>query len=148
MSPRAACRLADLGFSDVAESAGKSDWLAFDLLFEGNAQLAGRAARRDVTVARMDESVEVAQQRLAQVGFGPAVVVSHGGVGLGAARHADLAAAAPAAPVASMLRFGFSTLRLAKKSIRRFTAGSTTTSPGCPSRARTAPRSDCSSRTT
>jgi rhodanese-related sulfurtransferase len=42
MSPRAAWRLEAAGFSPVYEyAAGKADWLAADLPFEGTAELAG-----------------------------------------------------------------------------------------------------------
>ena len=41
MSPRAAWRLEAAGFSPVYDyAAGKADWLAADLPFEGTAQLA------------------------------------------------------------------------------------------------------------
>ena len=47
MSPRAAWRLEAAGFSPVYDYvAGKSDWLAADLPFEGTAQLAGMCRRR------------------------------------------------------------------------------------------------------
>jgi CBS-domain-containing membrane protein len=49
MSPRAAWRLEAAGFGPVHEyAAGKADWLAADLPFDGTAQLAGMFTRRGV----------------------------------------------------------------------------------------------------
>ena len=53
MSPRAAWRLEATGFGPVYDyAAGKTDWLAYDLPFEGTAQLAGLFTRRGVATAR------------------------------------------------------------------------------------------------
>ena len=52
MSPRAAWRLEATGFGPVYDYvAGKADWLAADLPFEGTAQLAGMFTRRGVAKA-------------------------------------------------------------------------------------------------
>ncbi len=52
MSPRSAWRLEGAGFGAVYDyAAGKSDWLAADLPFEGTAQLAGEFTRRQVATA-------------------------------------------------------------------------------------------------
>src|SRR5690348_9140736 len=52
MSPRAAWRLEAAGFGPVYDyAAGKADWLAADLPFEGSAQLAGMFTRRGVATA-------------------------------------------------------------------------------------------------
>ncbi len=52
MSPRAAWRLEAAGFGPVYDyAAGKTDWLAADLPFEGTAQLAGMFTRRGVATA-------------------------------------------------------------------------------------------------
>ena len=49
MSPRAAWRLEATGFGPVYDYvAGKADWLAADLPFEGTAQLVGMFTRRNV----------------------------------------------------------------------------------------------------
>lgn len=49
MSPRAAWRLEAAGFGPVYDyQAGKIDWIAADLPFEGTAQLAGMFTRRGV----------------------------------------------------------------------------------------------------
>ncbi len=56
MSPRAAWRLEATGFGPVYDYvAGKSDWLAADLPFEGTAQLAGMFFADDVAVAEEEE---------------------------------------------------------------------------------------------
>ncbi|HEV8275933.1 MAG TPA: rhodanese-like domain-containing protein [Streptosporangiaceae bacterium] len=52
MSPRAAWRLEAAGFGPVYDyAAGKADWLAADLPFEGSAKLAGVFTRRGVATA-------------------------------------------------------------------------------------------------
>ena len=52
MSPRAAWRLEAAGFGPVYDYvAGKADWLAADLPFEGTARLAGMFTRRGVATA-------------------------------------------------------------------------------------------------
>jgi rhodanese-related sulfurtransferase len=55
MSPRAAWRLEAAGFGPVYDYvAGKTDWLAADLPFEGTARLAGMFTRRGVATAGED----------------------------------------------------------------------------------------------
>ena len=60
MSPRAAWRLEEAGFGPVYDyAAGKGDWLAADLTFEGTARLAGMFSRRGVaTVAEATPAAE------------------------------------------------------------------------------------------
>jgi hypothetical protein len=76
MSPRAAWRLEAAGFGPVhGYAAGKGDWLAADLPFEGTAQLAGIFTRRSVaTVGERATAVEALRLLEAQ-GFGPVVVI-------------------------------------------------------------------------
>ena len=59
MSPRAAWRLEAAGFGPVHDyAAGKTDWIAADLPFEGTARLAGLFTRRGVaTVAETTRPV-------------------------------------------------------------------------------------------
>src|SRR6266568_2359273 len=58
MSPRAAWRLEAAGFGPVYDYvAGKADWLAADLPFEGTAQLAGMFTRRGVAAAAGEAAV-------------------------------------------------------------------------------------------
>ena len=94
MSPRAAWRLEAAGFGPVYDYvAGKADWLAADLPFEGTAQLAGMFARRGVaTVAEGTPAAEALSLLEAQ-GFGPVLVVNEAGVVMGAAYQEGLAAA-------------------------------------------------------
>ena len=112
MSPRAAWRLEEAGFGPVYDyAAGKTDWLAADLPFEGTARLAGAFTRRQIATASEDTSAAEALRRLRECGFGPVVVVNHAGVVMGAAYRADLESAASDAPSSALMRFGVSTVR-------------------------------------
>ncbi len=112
MSPRAAWRLEEAGFAPVYDyAAGKVDWLAADLPFEGTAQLAGRFTRRQVATASEDTPAAEALRRLDECGFGPVVVVNQAGVVMGAAHRADLEAAPAGAQAGALIRFGASTVR-------------------------------------
>ena len=112
MSPRAAWRLEETGFGRVYDYvAGKSDWLAADLPFEGSAQLAGMFTRRDVATARENTPAGEALHRLQAQGFGPVVVLNDAGVVMGAAYRDGLASAAENAEVGAVMRFGVTTVR-------------------------------------
>src|SRR5260370_42696318 len=96
MIRRAAGRLEEAGLAPVfVYAAGKADWLAADLPFEGTAQLAGMFARRQIAAASGDTPAAEALRRRQEAGFGPVVVVNHAGVVMGAAHRADLEAAPP-----------------------------------------------------
>src|SRR5215469_1110077 len=112
MSPRAAWRLEAAGFGHVYDYvAGKADWLAADLPFEGTAQLAGMFARRGVaTTGEHTPAVEALRLVEAQ-GFGPVLVLNEAGVVMGAAYRDPLAAAPGEAEVGTVMRFGVSTVR-------------------------------------
>ena len=112
MSPRAAWRLEAAGFGPVYDyMAGKADWLAADLPFEGTAQLAGMFTSRGVaTVAEGTPAAEALGLLDAQ-GFGPVLVVNEAGVVMGAAYREGLAAAPGEAGVGTVMRFGVSTVR-------------------------------------
>jgi CBS domain-containing protein len=112
MSPRAAWRLEATGFGPVYDyMAGKADWLAADLPFEGTAQLAGMFTRRGVaTVAEGTPAAEALGLLEAQ-GFGPVLVVNEAGVVMGATYREGLAAAPGEAGVGTVMRFGVSTVR-------------------------------------
>ena len=111
MSPRAAWRLEAAGFSPVCDyMAGKADWLAADLPFEGTARLAGMFTRRGVATVAEGTAVAEALGLLDAQGFGPALVVNEAGVVMGAAYREGLAAAGEAA-VGTVMRFGVSTVR-------------------------------------
>jgi len=112
MSPRAAWRLEAAGFGPVYDYvAGKADWLAADLPFEGTARLAGMFARRGVAMASDDIPVAEALRLLEAQGFGPVLVLNQAGVMMGAAYRDRLASASGEAQVGSVMRFGVSTVR-------------------------------------
>jgi predicted transcriptional regulator len=112
MSPRAAWRLEAAGFGPVYDyAAGKTDWLAADLPFEGTAKLAGMFTRRGVATAEESTPAAEALRLLDAQGFGPLVVLNPAGVVMGAA-HRDALKSAPAqAEAGSVMRFGVSTVR-------------------------------------
>src|SRR5258707_11987357 len=96
MSPRAAWRLEAAGFSPVYDyAAGKTDWLAADLPFEGTAKLAGMFTRRGVATAEDSTPAAEAFRLLNAQGLGPLLALNPAGVGEGAALP-DLLKAAPA----------------------------------------------------
>ena len=70
MSPRAAARLAALGFSRVYDYiAGKADWGSAGLPLEGDADSTTRAGahvRADVPRCRLGEPLQVVRQRLGE----------------------------------------------------------------------------------
>jgi CBS-domain-containing membrane protein len=112
MSPRAAWRLEAAGFGPVYDYvAGKADWLAADLPFEGTARLAGMFTRRDVATAGERTRAAEALRLLDAQGFGPVVVLNPAGVVMGAAYRDQLEVAAAEAEVGSVMRFGVSTVR-------------------------------------
>jgi Mg/Co/Ni transporter MgtE len=91
--------------------AGKADWLAAGLAFEGSARLAGPLTRRAVVAVTDRVPAGQVRERLAAQGFGPAVVVNDHQVVMGAAYASDLDAAAAGVPVGQVMRFGASTVR-------------------------------------
>jgi CBS domain-containing protein len=112
MSPRAAWRLEAAGFGPVYDyAAGKADWLAADLPFEGTATLAGRFTRRGVATAGERTPAAEALRLLDAQGFGPVVVVNQAGVVMGAVHRDALASASPAADSGTVMRSGVSTVR-------------------------------------
>ena len=112
MSPRAAWRLEAAGFGPVYEYvAGKTDWLAADLPFEGTAQLAGTFTRRDVATASEDTPAQQALRALRDQGFGPVLVLNAAGVVMGTVYRDELESAAPQTEVAALMRRGVSTVR-------------------------------------
>lgn len=94
MSPRAACRLATLGFDQVYDYVpGKVDWLARGLPREGenaNERRAIDAARDDVVTVRMDERMGDVRPRVEASPYGFAFVVAERGAVLGRLRKAAL----------------------------------------------------------
>ncbi|WP_200207969.1 CBS domain-containing protein [Micromonospora coerulea] len=114
MSPRAACRLEALGFTDVYDyAAGKEDWLAHNLPSEGaaaNAPTAGSRLRHDVPTARPDETLAAVRARVDASPYRFALVVADDRTLLGRLRHAALDAA-PGTAVHEVMESGPLTLR-------------------------------------
>jgi len=92
-------------------TAGKMDWLAADLPFEGTAQLAGMFTRRGVAATEEQAPVAEALRLLEAQGFGPVLVLNQAGVVMGAAYRDHLTAAPGEAAVGTVMRFGVSTVR-------------------------------------
>jgi CBS domain-containing protein len=112
MSPRAAWRLEAAGFGPVYDyGPGKTDWLAADLPFEGNADLAGMFTRRGVTTVGERTPAAEALRLLDAQGFGPVLVVNPAQVVMGAAHRDALASASPGAEAGTVMRSGVSTVR-------------------------------------
>jgi CBS domain-containing protein len=112
MSPRAAWRLEAAGFGPVYDyTAGKADWLAADLPYEGSARLAGMFTRRGVATAAGATPAAEALRLLDAQGFGPVLVLNEAGVVMGAAYRDRLASAPGQAETGSVMRFGVSTVR-------------------------------------
>ena len=114
MSPRAACRLELLGFTQVYDYvAGKVDWLAHGLPTEGEQAQIPRAKdvlRRDAVTARPEEPVGVVAARVAGSPYGFALVVAQDSTLLGRLRKAMLAGD-PAARAEQVMEAGPSTVR-------------------------------------
>jgi CBS domain-containing protein len=91
--------------------AGKADWLASDLPFEGTAQLAGMFTRRGVAATGEQTPVTEALRQLEAQGFGPVLVLNNAGVVTGAAYRDRLQTASGEAEVGTVMRFGVSTVR-------------------------------------
>ena len=87
MSPRAAARLAALGFTDVYDYvAGKADWGSAGLPLEGAAGSETRAAtfaRPDVPRFEPGEALQTVRRRVTGTGFDTCFVVDDDGVVLG-----------------------------------------------------------------
>jgi predicted transcriptional regulator len=112
MSPRAAWRLEEAGFGPVHEyTAGKADWLAADLPFEGTAQLAGMFTRRGVATAGERTTAAEALRLLDGQGFGPLLVLNPAGVVMGAVQRDALESVPAEAEAGTLMRFGVTTVR-------------------------------------
>lgn len=87
MSPRAAARLATLGFGDVYDYvAGKADWGSAGLPLEGangSETHAGAYVRTDVPRCGLGESLQAVRQRVTEAGFDTCFVVEENQVVLG-----------------------------------------------------------------
>jgi CBS domain-containing protein len=87
MSPRAAARLATLGFARVYDYvAGKADWGSFGLPLEGHAGTETRAGahlRIDVPTCRLDERPEDVRRRVEEAGWDTCFVLDEWSVVIG-----------------------------------------------------------------
>jgi Mg/Co/Ni transporter MgtE len=115
MSPRAACRLATIGFTHVHDYApGKVDWLAHALPVEGNdaeRPTAGTLARHDAATCSLTDTVGDVLDRIASSPYGFALALSPAGVLLGIIQRSKLDAATAADPIEPLVEPGPSTIR-------------------------------------
>lgn len=114
MSPRAACRLAQLGWTAYDYAAGKADWLAFGLAHENTAQLISGLVSDDVPTCQRTETLDVVRPRLEASRFGVAVVTSHDGIVLGRLDR-DALDAGPHTSAEDAMREGPTTVRLSEE---------------------------------
>jgi CBS domain-containing protein len=114
MSPRAACRLELLGFTQVYDYvAGKADWLATGLPTEGEQAQVPRVKdvlRRDAVTARPEEPVGAVAARVARSPYGFALVVAQDATLLGRLRK-QVPDGDPAARAEDVMEAGPSTVR-------------------------------------
>lgn len=115
MSPRAACRLATLGFTEVYDYVpGKADWLAHGLPVEGEqAEIptAGGLARNDVVTCRLDDPIFELRARVERSPYGFALVTTNGGILLGRLRTSAMKTAAADADAQTVMEPGPTTVR-------------------------------------
>jgi CBS domain-containing protein len=83
MSPRAACRLDSLGYDAYDYVAGKADWLAFGLPYEGTAVLAGSALTTEVPTCSFRDRLGDVRDALQASPFGTLVALDANGVVMG-----------------------------------------------------------------
>ena len=112
MSPRAACRLATLGYEVYDYAAGKVDWMAHGLPVEGTD--AGHTTaltliRDDVATCALGDPVDDVARRIDASPYGFALALSAGRVLLGRIRRSRLTGAE--ASVEARLEPGPSTIR-------------------------------------
>ena len=114
MSPRAAWRLEELGFTQVYDYvASKIDWFANGLPREGEAAeilWAGDLARADVPTCVPGERVGDARERVDASGFDVCVVANEQRIVVGLLR-GDALSRAPDEPVSNVMELGPDTVR-------------------------------------
>lgn len=115
MSPRAAWRLEDLGFPDVARyEGGVADWMASGLPIEGTTAddlRVGAVARPDVPTCGSREPVGEVRDRVRAAGWDTCFVVNERRVVLGRLMADDLDRADPRAPAEEAMSPGPVTYR-------------------------------------
>jgi rhodanese-related sulfurtransferase len=112
LSPRAAHRLDRLGFGDVHDYvAGKMDWLAADLPYEGEAHLVSQNVRRDPVTAGLDDRLEELSERILADPAGLAVVVDKDDVVQGVVGSRELKGADMSGTAEDAMRVGVTTVR-------------------------------------
>ena len=115
MSPRAACRLAAMGFTRVHDYVpGKVDWLAHGHVAEGthaDRLTAGSLARRDAVICSMDDQGSAVLERVAASPYGFALVLSPTDVLLGRVRRSALETARNGDRIEPIIEPGPSTIR-------------------------------------
>ena len=114
MSPRAACRLESLGFTQVYDYVtGLADWTANGLPTEGKLAgvlHAGDVARRSVPTCHLSEHLGDVMERVEAAGQNVCIVTSEEGVVLGRLR-GDAFKGDPDASVESVMESGPTTIR-------------------------------------
>lgn len=110
MSPRAAWRLETLGYQTFDYVAGKQDWLAFGLPYDGYATLAGDHVTGDVATCSADDVLGDVRGLLGSTRFGMLVVLNADGIVLGRLNRAALDADEDT-PVSELMHEGPTTVR-------------------------------------
>jgi Mg/Co/Ni transporter MgtE len=115
MSPRAACRLATLGFTHVYDyAAGKVEWLAHALPVEGSEAdqpTAGSLARQDDAICPLDSTAGEALAAIAYSPHGFGLVRGPDSVLLGRVRKSALQRMPDDDPIEPVMEPGPSTIR-------------------------------------
>ncbi len=114
MSPRAACRLTQLGFAPVYDyTLGKADWIAAGLTTVRAGEPSRRvldAVRRDVPTCAPSAPAGAALQQALEQGWDRCVVVARAGIVIGVLR-AGRISASEQAPAAEVMQPGPTTVR-------------------------------------
>ncbi|MGP3956154.1 rhodanese-like domain-containing protein [Nonomuraea sp. 3N208] len=112
LSPRAAHRLERLGFGEVHDyGAGKMDWLAAGLPYEGQAHLVSQNVRRDPVTAGLDDPLEELTERIIGDPAGLAVVVDQDDVVQGVVGSSELKGTDMSGTAEQAMRVGVTTVR-------------------------------------
>jgi CBS domain-containing protein len=114
MSPRAACRLEAIGFTEVYDYVlGIADWKAAGLPTEGEAPDVERiadATRPDIPTARSDELLGTVLDRTVNAGWDEALVIDCDGIVIGRLRTTSWEHERDT-PVESVMEYGPTTVR-------------------------------------